>query len=858
MIASISAESALPSVTAKPPDLSSRPDSVTPPARPGPPLPSPVETLAPGSIFGGQYKVIKELGEGKTGKVYKVFDQAMERELALRLFKPELVKDLNAQKRFFFALKSIRPIVQKNVIRMFEFREEKGQLVLTMEYFPGRNLKTYLGESEPLTAEKVIAIAAEIVSGLAAAHGAGIAHFDLKPGNILIDKDGRVKITDLGLASAFFPKGTDHAGVILGTPEYMSPEQIQGQDPDPQSDLYSTGVILYEMATGRTPFSGDTPSEVCEKHLKETPRNPRELNPRIPPALSLLILKCLEKEKGKRFQTARELRSGLAEIEERETKAGRPAAETAATSAAPQVVDKKAVPVSVKPRSAKKKKIGAAPKMLFIPALIVLAVVILGLIMRRPDVKSSGGQAPLPSAPGRLTIAVIPFRNLSPSQEYESWGEGIAVSLSEALAGVQGLRIPDADSLLFLRSRGWDSREIGSRVNAAYRLEADFRLEKNSLRLTAKLLNQSDGSTVWFKEYDRPREALFAVPEEIALEIIRTLKIPGSGEGPLPSRSAPKNFDAFGLYWQGKRLLHDGGKENIEKSISCFKKAAEKDPSFALADMGLAQAYAESGRHWIWPPEQAFPRAKSSALNALLKNANLSEARALLASIKDSYEWDRQGAEKDYKEAIRLKPGGAAAHHCYALFLSRLGRHEEAISEIRLSQDLDPLSPEISAHVGAVLYFARQSEQALGELAKTLLRDPLNQAGHFYTGLVKIQLLKPAEALESFRRAGELGGNDLEISLHTAYIYSLSGQRADAGRLLTEAIKAAKAGYISSVNLAAVYAGVGERDQAFACLEKALSEHDPELAFLKVHPFFDSVQGDRRFTDILKRIGLSD
>lgn len=841
-----------------PADLIVLPEPVEPPAPPVLPPLTPVATLSPGCTFSERYNVIEFRGEGRTGKVYKVFDKAMQRELALRLLKPELAKDGNAQKRFYIALKRMRRIVQRNVVRIFEFTEEQGALILTTEYVPGRDLKTYFREMRGLTTEKIIAVARQICSGLAEAHRAGIIHLDLKPGNILIDKEGTVKITDLGLALSFFPKAITDAGVMYGTPEYMSPEQIQGEELDQQSDIYSLGIILYEMITGRVPFSGDTPSAIGEKQQNERPKNPKELNPHVPPELNLLILKCLEKDRGKRYQTAEELLSDLEEAEEKEAKTARPAVEPAAPSAAPPAAVKKTVRAPVKPSAEKMKKIIFNPKKLLFPAALAVAVIILGVIIRRPALKLSSGPGSLPSAPNRVTIVVVPFKDLDPAREHEYLGEGIAETLSEALAGVQGLRVPAVSSILSVRSRGWASREIGKKLDADYRLEADFRIEKNSLHIAAKLLNQMDGSTIWLKEYNRAREALFAVQQEIAQEVVQTLKIPGGKKELPPVKMATNNLDAFGLYWQGKHLQKQGGKANIEKSTEYFKRAAEKDPAFALADMGLAEAYMELGNNSIWPPEQSFPKAKAAVLNALLKNANLSEARACLALIKESYEWDRASAEREYKEAIRLNPGCAAAHHGYALFLSRLGRHEEALHEIRLAQTLDPLSPTINAHVGAVLYFARQYELAFVELSKSLLVDPLNHACYFYTGLVQIQIPQLEKALESFRRAGELGGNAMNISLHTAYIYSLQGRRIDAGKILTMAIKASKETYISPVVLAAVYNGIGERDQVFACLDKALAEHDPGLVFLKVHPLFDSVQGDRRFAAVLNKIGLAE
>ncbi|MEW5901016.1 MAG: protein kinase [Acidobacteriota bacterium] len=809
--------------------------------------PAPIDTLAPGSTFSEQYKVIDYLGKGVTGKVYKVFDYARDRELALRLFNPELMKEEKAWERFTLQLNAARKIVHKNVARMFDFREEKGTPYVTMEYVPGQHLKSFLRQTRRLNAEKMIALARQTCFGLSEVHGAGVFHLDLKPGNILIDKEGVLKITDVGLAAALFPRGTTDSGISIGTKEYLSPEQLQGKEVDQGTDIYSLGVVLYEMATGEVPFKGDIPALIGLDQESEMPRNPHLLNPLVSEGLSRVILKCLEKDKDKRYRTAEEVRLDLEKIEEEEVKA--------VESAVPPVLPEKK-PSPVKLRALLRPAVQLDWRKFLIPGAAGAAVILIGLLLWRFVLQPQEAPATPPKEAVLPSLVVLPFEDLDPAKKDQYLGTGMAETLNEALAGVQGLRVLTGTSFFALGSRGSAAQEAGKNPEVEYLATADFRVSEDRLHLAAKLIDQKTGAALWFKEFDLTRDGLPAAEEEIAGEILHALRIPKvEAERPLIKMSTA-DTEALRLFWQGKEFWRKGGKENLDKAVEYFQKAAARDPAYALAHTGLAYAYAALGCDHFRTPDETFPKAKTAVLDALQADANLSEAHTLLADLKSGYDWERTAAEKEYKEAIRLKPGSAAAHQTYALFLSSLGRHEEALIEITQARALDPLSSGIRAEVGAILYFARQYNEALAELKRAAAADSEDALSHSYSGLVCIQLGQLEDAHASFLRAAELGADPMETNLRRAYVYALQGRRSEVGRLLTEALRASKESYVSSVIIAAVYAGVGERDQAIACLQKALAERDAGLNFLKVHPLFDSVRGDPRFYDILKRIGL--
>ena len=404
---------------------------------------TPKEELTTGFTFAGRYQIIEELGKGGMGRVYKVHDTKVKEKIALKLIKPEIARDIKTIERFSNELRLARKIRHKNVCGMFDLGEEKRTHYITMEFVPGGDLKSLIRRVGRMDSAVAIKIGKQICDGLSEAHRLGIVHRDLKPSNIMIDREGNVRIMDFGIARSLTSKGITGPGVMIGTPEYMSPEQVEGKEVDQRSDIYSLGVILYEMVTGRVPFEGDTPFTIGVKHKSEMPKNPQELNVRILAELNHLILKCLEKDKKERWQSSQQILTELARIE-------------------------KDIPTTKK----------------VIPE-------------KKPDTTQTG------EAERKNSIAVLPFTNMSADPEQEYFCDGMAEELINALTQVKDLRVVARTSAFSFKGKDTDIEEIGKKLKVDKVLEGSVRKAGNRLRITAQLINVEGGFHLWSERYDR-------------------------------------------------------------------------------------------------------------------------------------------------------------------------------------------------------------------------------------------------------------------------------------------------------------------------------------------------------------------
>jgi serine/threonine-protein kinase len=758
---------------------------------------APKEELTTGSTFAGRYQIIEELGRGGMGKVYRALDKKLNEEVAFKLIKPDIASDKKTLERFSNELKIARKISHKNVGRMYEMMEDNGTHFITMEYIPGEDLKRLIRKVGRFSVGKTISAVKQICEGVIEAHRLGIVHRDLKSQNIMVDEEGNAKIMDFGIARFLRAKGLTGEGLVIGTLEYMSPEQVEGKEVDQRSDIYSLGIILYEMVTGRVPFEGDTPFIIGVKHKSETPKNPKKINSQLPDDLTQLILKCVEKDKEQRYQTVDQVLREINAIEEdlatSEREKDKPKRETEQT-----VLTK-----------------------------------------------------------WKNSIAVLPFADLSPQKDQEYFCEGIAEEIINSLTKINELRVVARTSAFSFKGRDVDVHEIGNKLNVESILEGSVRKAGNRLRINAQLIHVEDDYHIWSERYDREMDDVFAIQDEITQAIVEKLKVKLFGEEKeILVKRHTDNPEAHSLYLKGRYFWNKRTEIFLKKAIKHFEKAIESDPNYGLAYAGLSDCYNLLPWYSMVPPEDAHPKAKTAALKALELDNNLAEAHTSLAFALMQYDWDWETADKEFKLALKLNSGYAAAHHWYFEFLAAMCRLDESMAEIKHAQKLDPLSLIINSALGWQLYFVRNYDEAIEQCKKTLEMAPDFIWARYILAISYLQKLGPNKVIEELQQSVSRSKYHPLIVAVLGASYGMSGKKDKANELLELLEEDAKHSYVLPFYKAIVFLGLGKVDQVFEYLKKSYQGKNFWLIFLKVDPIFDSIRTDPRFKELLKKMRL--
>jgi serine/threonine protein kinase/Tfp pilus assembly protein PilF len=795
---------------------------------------APREELTTGSTFAGRYQIIEELGKGGMGKVYKAQDTEIKEKVAIKLIKPEISLDKKTIERFQNELKFARKISHRNVCRMYDLNKEEGTYYITMEYVSGEDLKSFIRRSEKLTVGKAMSIAKQLCDGLAEAHGLGVVHRDLKPSNIMIDTNGNARIMDFGIARSLKGKGITGPGVMIGTPEYMSPEQVEGKDVDQRSDIYSLGVILYEMVTGRVPFEGDTALSIAMKHKSEPPPNPKELNVQIPEDLSNLILRCMEKDKEQRYQTAGELLSELTRIEK-------------------DIPSTERISPRKRPVTSKEITVQFNLKKLFIPALVIITIAIIGIAIWQ-FIPPKKGVSVSPSKP---RIAVLPFEDLSPQKDQEYFCDGLAEELINALTHVKGLDVVARYSSFSFKDKDMDISEISKTLNVDTVLKGSVLKSGNKLRVISNLID-SDGSQLWSEKYDREMAEIFAIHDEISQSIVNKLKVDLLGEEQAAIQKRPtEDMEAYDLYLKGIYYKNKVHPDDLKKGLEHLQKATERDPNFALAYVEIGNIYANFAFLGKLSPNEVYPKAKAALKKAMEIDDSLGEAHTLAADISTWHDWDWRAAEKGYKRAISLNPSLESAHSMYALYLYTQGRYAEAITEIKLAQQLNPLNAEPYGWAGIINLSAGRHDESMKQIQKAMEINPNSPIVLFLEGYIWAINGMYQKAIDALQKSYELSGRTFQWAhCGLGAIYAMAGQKDKAEEVLQELLRDRKEGYVPCLSIANNYRGLGNEAKALEWLENAYEEHDVLIVFVKVYPGFEFFRSHPRGKAILKKMGL--
>jgi serine/threonine protein kinase/Tfp pilus assembly protein PilF len=750
------------------------------------------------------------------GEVFLAQDTKLNRRLALKILPAELGHDRQRIARLLREAQAASALSHPNICIIYEINDETGIPFIAMEYVEGETLAEKI-KSHKFDLTETLDIALQIADALAEAHAHGIIHRDIKPANIIITQRGQVKVLDFGLAKRITAGGEAEtqqllsgAGIILGTVAYMSPEQARGLPADARTDVWSLGVVLYEMLTGARPFKGETPSDVLAAILRSEPEDLRKSQRGIPAELERIILRALRKERDDRYESARELHADLERFHKQSAATAQAGSMLTANS------DANAETIIVKAETS----------------------------------------ATIAQAEERNSIAVLPFSNMSAEAENEYFCDGLAEELINSLAQIEALKVAARTSAFSFKGQNSNIKEIANTLNVKTVLEGSVRKSGSRLRITVQLINAADGYHLWSERYDREMKDIFDIQDEITLAVVDALsvKLLGSKRAAVLRRDT-KDTELYQTYLKGKYFLNKRKPDEFKKAIEFFRLAVDMDPNYAPAYAGLADSYAMIAAYEVLPPHEAYPKAKAAAIKALELNDALAEAHNSLAFILHNYDWDWAAAELEYQRAIELNPSYATSHQWYALYLAYARRFDEAEATNKRALELDPLSLIINANRGLIMFTARKYEQAIIFSRKAIEMDENFYQAHADLGRAYLENGEHQKALAEMQEARRLD-DDPSVLAFLGYAHAVLGDREKAEHLIRELNELSKQTFVSPFFVATIYTGLGEKDKAFEWLEKAYEARSYWLMCLNADPQFDSLRSDCRFTSLLRRTGV--
>jgi eukaryotic-like serine/threonine-protein kinase len=782
------------------------------------------------------YRILEKLGGGGMGVVYKAEDTRLHRFVALKFLTDKMEQDSQALERFRREARAASALNHPGICTVYDIGEQDGRAFIAMEFIDGETLRSHIhGKALPL--EEMLKLGIQIAEALDAAHAEGIIHRDIKPANIFVTKRGQAKVLDFGLAK-LVPKGVARAnanfggevpdstsivGIISGTPSYMSPEQIRGDNLDPRTDIFSLGLLLYEMATGRQAFSGGTGGMIIEAVLMRSPVSARSINPDVPPRLEEIIHQALEKDRDRRHQHAADILNDLQRLE-RGSDSSRRAEEVSGES----------VLISTTSHLHSTGELGP-----------------------RNSTTQTGALRPQRVSKIIDSLAVLPFENASRDPEHEYLSDGIAGSLINILATLPKLRVMAQSTVFRYKGRGIDPQDVGRELKVRAVLTGRIMQSGRSLRIGTELVDVATGSQLWGAQYDRKPGDIFAIQDEISNEISGNLRLKLTrAEKKRLAKRQTDDAEAYRLYLKGRHHWNRWTEDGFYKAIEYFQQAVEKDPAYALAYTGLADSYVLLGWNSYLPPKEAFSKGKMAAIAALRLDLDLGEPHTPLSAVLWLHDWQWQEAQTEFKRSLALNPAHATANHWYAEYLMTMGHHAEAIVRMKSSQELDPLSLIISVAIGWAFYMARRYDDAIEQLRRTVEFDPNYPVTYWILGLLLRKLGHYELAIAEGEKGVKLSGGSPLMSAALAQTFATAGRKKKAIRILDDLAKLTKQKYVAPYFFAGIHIGLGEDDHAIEYLEKSYEEHSHWLIYLHIDPSMDGLRSNPRFQNLLRRVGL--
>ena len=824
------------------------------------------ESLVIGQQF-SHYEIIKPLGAGGMGEVYLAQDTRLERKVALKILPAVFAQDAERMRRFVQEAKAASALNHPNILTIYEAGETENTNYIVSEYVKGQTLRERL-RREPLSLKAALDVATQITSALQAAHGAGIVHRDIKPENVMIRPDGLAKLLDFGIAkliekktepidteAATAIKAHTKTGTLIGTAAYMSPEQARSKQVDARTDIFSFGVVLYEMLAGKLPFEGENAIDIISSILQKAPVPLCRLMPDAPHEIERIVGKALRKDCEERYQTAKDflidlkdLRETLA-FDERLKKSHSPDSENAAAILQTATGNARNRTDETNPGFARQIK---QHKALAVSVLMALLVCSIGL----GYYFLSGKESAL-DAVGKKSIAVLPFVNASQDANAEYLSDGITESIINNLSQLAGLRVMSRNSAFRFKNNQGDTKNIASQLGVGSLVTGDIKQIGDQLVINVRLINGNDDSQIWGNQYVKTSGDIIATQNEIAQKVVHNLRLKlSNSEQQQLDRNNTENAKAYELYLRGRYFYYKITESDFRKSIGFYHQAIDIDPNYALAYAGIADDYRSLALNSFVPSKEVMPQAKAAAQKALEIDENLAEAHIILGWIGFLYDWDWSAAENELKRAIELAPNNSDAHFAYAHLLSNSGRQTEAIVEGKRARELDPLSLVINAIEGHYLFFAGRDGEAITSLKKTLELEPNFWLTHAVFVRVYMRQERYPEAIAEARKAKELSGGSVYTVTVLGYALAKSGNRQQAQATLTELKSLAADNYVPAYSFATICIGLGEREEALKYLEKSFQERETLLSFIKIDPQWEELRSDLRFRDLLRRVGL--